>query len=254
MTIHRVAGLAALAVVVAARAHTQTVRPPLEPRAEIPGIVRALAPLLIPKVLGDCWQLKEYLRSEEFAGVRHSYGDLFAVDLIYDRALRLAWNNEYEALLIAAIATMDHRRVGLQLPLLGPLVWFPLTSEFPEEFDARVDALPSHLYPDTPPGRMGDRDKLQHFFGSAFLAYTFETNSAPERIGDFIEWGEERFVIEGVNDERDQRANFQGRLFGLRLLEDDTAQPSDCLQPVYVQQPAGPEFVPGPRLFVTEEQ
>jgi hypothetical protein len=240
-----------LGILAASNGHAQ---PPLDPRPKIPPLVTALSPLLLPKVIGDCWLLKEYLRSDEFAGVRHAYGDLYAVDVVYDRALRLAWNNTYEALLITAFATMDHRRVGIRVPMLGSLLWFPLSSEFQEDFDARVNALPSRLYFDTPDDRAGDRDKLQHFFGSAFLAYTLESDDAPGRIGDFIEWGEERFIVGGVNDERDQRANFQGRTFGLRLLGDDSVWPSDYLVPVYVFHPAESGCVPGPVAFETEER
>jgi hypothetical protein len=247
----RSAGILLLGILGASNGYAQ---PPLEPRPEIPALISALSPLLLPKVIGDCWQLKEYIRSDEFVEEKRAHGDLHAVDLVYDRAMRLAWDNIYEALLIAAFSTFDHRQVGLRLPILGSLLWFPLTSEFPEEFAARVNALPSRLYPDTPKGPAGDRDKLQHFFGSAFLAYTLESNDTPARIGDFIEWGEERFIVGGVNDERDQRANFQGRMFGLRLREDDSVQPSDYLVPVFVLHPAETGCVPGPALIGTEER
>jgi hypothetical protein len=251
MNVRFAAGFLLLSILAASDGRAQ---PPLEPRPKIPALISELSPLLLPKVIGDCWQLKEYLRSVEFAGVRRTYGDLLAMDVVYDRAMRLAWDNIYEALLIAAFATMDHRRVGVRLPMLGSLLWFPLSSEFQEDFDARVEALPSRLYPDTPNDPAGDRDKLQHFFGSALLAYTLESNDAPARIGDFIEWGEERFIVGGVNDDRDQRANFQGRTFGLRLLENDSVWPSDYLVPVYVFHPAESGCVPGPVEIETEER
>ncbi len=221
-----------------------------------PAVLREISLILLPKVVGDCALLREYVRSEDFAGLRRSHGDLCGVDAIYQEALRLSWNNRAEALLIAAFASFDHRRVGVRMPLLGPLLWLPLTSEFEEDFDARVRSLPSKLYPDTPPDRAGDRDKLQHFFGSAFLAYIDGEDQPAHDIGDFVEWGEERFIVGGVNDERDKRSNAQGRRFALRLLEDESVLPSEFMMPVIVRQEPVPfsGCVPDSAYPVTEVQ
>ena len=200
--------------------------PPLPSRGQVPAVLTFLSPLLIPKVFQDCYRLREYVRSGELARIRSAYGDLYAVDCVFDRAMRLSWNNVYEALVVSAFALMDHHRVGVRIPLLGAVLWFPLSSEFEEEFRARVDSLPSHLYPDTPPGREGDRDKLQHFFGSAFLTAITESPDGADRFGLFIEWGEELFIVGGVNDDRDVRANREGQRFGQRLLPDPAARPS----------------------------
>jgi hypothetical protein len=192
----------------------------------VPAPISFFAPLVFPKIIQDGVRLKEYITSEEFAAVRRQRGDLRAVDAIFDRATTLAWGNNYEALLIALVATMEHRRFGVKLPLIGALLWAPLTSEFPDEFQQRVRSLPSRLYADTPPGTAGDRDKLQHFFGSAFLTYTFESREVAERFSFFVEWGEERFIVDGAFDERDIRANRQGEEFGLKLLQGGAALPS----------------------------
>lgn len=210
-------------------ARSQESKPVFSPRQNIPEIVSFFAPLFLPKLLQDGVRLKEYIVSEEFAAFKERYGDRYAVDAIFDEAMRLSWNNIHEALIISCAATMDHRKFGVKLPLLGPLLWVPLSSEFEDEFRLRVHALPRKLYPDTPPGDAGDRDKLQHFFGSAFLSYTFASRSISERIGEFIEWGEEAFVVDGALDERDFRANRQGQEFGLRLLDDEEVLPSSFL-------------------------
>lgn len=186
-----------------------------------------LSLILIPKVIGDVCMTRDFVRSEEFAAIRKTGGDLRAVDALYRRALRLSWNNTWEALLIATLASLDHRRVGIRL--LGFVFWFPLTSEFEEEFGARVGRLPARLYPDTPPDQEGDRDKLQHFFGSALLTFMFESPGPAERAGAFVEWGEDLFVVGGVNDERDLRADLQGAAFGSALLVDRAALPSTFL-------------------------
>ncbi len=189
-----------------------------------------LAPLLLPKVVQDDYRLREFIRSEAFAAVRLREGDLVAVDALFAEAMRLSWNNVYEALFISFLATMDHRRFGVKLPLVGPLVWVPLTAEFPDEFTDRIAALPRTLYEDSPASGAGDRDKLQHFFGSAFITYVFESRDAAERIGAFIEWGEDKVIVDGALDERDIRANRHGQEFALRLLQDRHAVPSAFFQ------------------------
>ena len=217
------------AAVLQCAARGQQALPPLPPREHAPAVLRFLSPLLVPKVYQDCFRLREYVRSGELAATRASHGDLYAVDCVFDRAMELCWDNLYEALLVSAFALMDHERFGVRLPFLGIVLWFPLTSEFAGDFRARVDALPSRLYADTPPGKDGDRDKLQHFFGSAFLTALTESRDGADRFGLFIEWGEERFIVGGVNDARDVRANREGQLFGLALLDAPETRPSRYL-------------------------
>jgi hypothetical protein len=200
--------------------------PRLSPQGDVPEFIAFVASLVPLKVLQDEAALKAYIVSDDFLEARRRYGDLYSVDVFFDRALSLSWGNRYEALLIACAATMDHRSFGVRFPLLGPLLWVPLTSEFPDEFRRRRDALPVKLYVDTPIGRYGDKDKLQHFFGSAFLAFLCESADAAERVGNFVEWGEDRFIVDGTLDSRDIRANRQGQQFGLALLADPAARPS----------------------------
>jgi len=202
-----------------------------EPLDPIPEALSFFAPLFIPKLLQDEYRLRDYIRGKEFAEFRCAYGDRQAVDAIFNRALHLCWNNTGEALLICLLSTMDHRSFGVDLPLVGAVLWVPLTSEFPDEFHARVNALPIRLYADTPPGRAGDRDKLQHFFGSAYLTVLTESPDAAERSGLFIEWGEEEFIVGGVNDPRDIRADRQGQKFALGLMTNLDLRPSGFLLP-----------------------
>jgi len=199
-------------------------------RSEVPHAIRFFAPFFVPKLIQDIYHLKEYIREEELKLIRQSDGDLAAVDAIYTLAFDLSWGNIYETLLISCVATMDHRRFGIRLPVVGDLLWVPLTSEFEDAFHLRVGRLPSKLYSDTPRGDYGDRDKLQHFFGSAFLTYFLESYEAAERVGWFVEFGEERFIVGGALDARDSRANKQGQEFGLQLLGNEAEKPSRFLQ------------------------
>lgn len=212
----------------------------VDPRT-LPGpladLASALSVILIPKIFADVTSLREYIRSGEFAAVRAEHGDLHAVDAIFEEASRLCWGNRGEALYVTTMATMDHRRVGVRVPLLGPLLWFPLTSEFEDEYDRRVTRLPGLLYPDSPPGPAGDRDKLQHFFGSAFLTFFSGSIETADEAGRFVEWGEGAFIVEGSSDERDLRADRHGQDFGLRLRADPDARPSASLRLAITRAP-----------------
>jgi len=222
---------ALLAVLGAATMHGQeacgdSVLPCLPALEDIHPLQEAVLPLLLPLVFNNVQQLKLLMRDEEFQGIRRRWGDRHAVDVAFRWAEQLCWNNRAIALFITFAATIDHRNVGFRIPLLGPVLWLPLTGEFPDEFVERVRALPSDLFPDSPPGETGDRDKLQHFFGSAFLAYVFGGSEPAERVGEFVEWGEDAFVVDGVYDLRDQEANARGRRFAARLRDDREALPS----------------------------
>lgn len=212
-------------------------------------IARHFSLLLFPKVFADAWLLREFVRSGDFAEIRREHGDVAATDAMFARARELSWHNNAEALLISLAASIDHRRVGIRVPPLGITLWLPLTSEFPDEFGERIAALPRRIYPDTPPGRSGDRDKLQHFFGSALLAFLFEAPGPSDRFGDFVEWGEERFIVDGTMDPRDLRANWQGQQFGLALLDDPRTRPSRFLRVDLAH-----ESLPSPEFFPRREE
>jgi hypothetical protein len=202
--------------------------PGAEPVEDVHPLQEAFAMVLFPKVLQDAFVLKEYVASDEFRAVRRACGDVIAVDVLFRRALRMSWNNPCATLVIVTLAVLDHRRFGVRVPLLGPVFWFPLTSEFPEEFAARHAALPLRLYPDSPSG--GDRDKLQHFFGAALVAVLSGSQETVDRVGSFIEWGEDRFIVGGTLEARDMEANSRGGMFGLAFREDRTVLPSAYMQ------------------------
>ena len=168
-------------------------------------------------------EMKSFIRSRAFREIRQTYGDRKSIDAIYVHAMQLTNNNTAVALFLSAVATFDHRTVGFKIPLLS--LFFPLSNESDEEFDRRLRHLPVQLYDDTPPE--GDRDKLQHFFGSAFLTVLFESSHPAVRIGDFIEVGEDAIIVDGVDDVRDRRANRLGSRFGRAVLDDNHRLPSE---------------------------
>ena len=181
---------------------------------------------LLPDLFQHQVQLKEFIRDPHFYVLRKSYGDTLAVDAIYDRAMLLADGNVKEALWISLFSVMDHRSLGFRIPLLGT-VRIPLTFESDSSFKLRRTNLPKRVLNDL--NKTTDKDKLQHFFGSAFLAFETNSDSFVEWIGNLLEIGENKFVVDGNDDPRDRLANAKGREFGLRLLKDETVLPSDIL-------------------------
>jgi len=181
---------------------------------------------LPPFFIQHAMELKSFIRSKRFAEIRRRFGDPRSVDAIYVRSMQLTNNNTAVALLLATLSTFDHSRVQMKIPIIE--LCMPLSSESDEDFDRRVRNLPSKLFADTPPE--GDHDKLQHFFGSAFITVTCESSGSAERVGNFVEVGEDAFIEGGVLDERDMRANRQGQRFGLALLDDNHQYPSKFLQ------------------------
>lgn len=219
--------LAVLAAMGSTRGAAQTTDS-LPPVPDVPVAVSFFVPLIFPiKVVQDESALRDLVVSPEFTSYRRARGDLAAVDFLFRRGLQLTWGNTGEALLICMLATFDHRIVGIRLPIIRIVLWLPLTGEFEEAFDRRVAALPSVLYPDTPPE--GDRDKLQHFFGSAFLSIAFGSTESADDVGEFVETEEEAFIIGGVNDPRDVRANREGQRFAEALATRVDALPSEFL-------------------------
>ncbi len=172
-------------------------------------------------------ELREFLRSRTFRMIRSTYGDRRATDAIFVRAMCLTNNNTALALLLCTVTTFEHRMVGIHIPVFE--FYFALSNESREDFLRRVSHLPSHFFADSPPNEAGDRDKLQHFFGSAFLAFVFESGASADRVGESIERGEGAFIVGGVDDERDRSANRKGQRFGTALLENNLLYPSAFL-------------------------
>ncbi len=181
---------------------------------------------LLPDLFQNQIRLKEFIRDPRFYALRKTYDDTLGVDAIFDRAMLLSDGNVKEALWICLFSVMEHRSMGFRMPLIGT-VYIPLTFESDSVFKLRKTNLPKKVLNDKVV--TSDKDKLQHFFGSAFLAYETNSNSFVEWIGNLLEIGENKFVVGGNDDPRDKAANAKGREFGLGLLKDNTLLPSDIL-------------------------
>jgi hypothetical protein len=179
-----------------------------------------------PQLITDTRHIREYLRDPRFHLLSERHGAMRTVDAIFLRSLRIADYQIARALFLSLMAVLEHQHVSVKLPIVRSLA-LPLTFEEDSLFRARTQNLPAHIYPDSPPE--GDRDKLQHFFASAYLSFASESPDLARAGGNVVEWGEAQFIVGGADDPRDRRANRQGERFGRDLLIVKTLLPSDYL-------------------------
>ena len=189
-------------------------------------IIKFVGNALTPDLIKETRRIRAYVRDPRFAVLLKRCGDARAVDAIYLRALKIAEHNISRALFLSLMGTLEHRDIDLKVPIVGP-IGIPLTFEEDSMFNSRYRNLPSRLYVDTPPE--GDRDKLQHFFASAYISYASESRELARTGGNFVEWGEAQFIVGGVDDPRDRRSNKHGERFGHDLLTVKNLLPSDYM-------------------------
>ena len=187
-----------------------------------------LSEIFTPQIIIDTKHIRQYILDERFQVLRNRCGDMRTIDAIYLKSLKIADYNIARALFLSLMAVLEHRKIDVKMPIVSPLK-VPLTFEKDSIFFARIKHLPTHVYSDSPTTHGGDRDKLQHFFGSAYLSYASEAPEFARTVGNMIEWGEPVFVVGGTDDPRDKRANKQGESFGRDLLVVKTLLPSDYL-------------------------
>lgn len=187
-----------------------------------------ISDVFTPQIILDTKRIRAYVRDERYQILRLRCGDLRATDAIFLKSLKYAEYNIPRALFLSLMAVLEHRKVDLKIPILKSLE-VPLTFEDDSSFLARIQNLPRRIFPDSPNNHSGDRDKLQHFFASAYLTYAAEAPQLTKTVGDLVEWGEAKFVVGGADDARDKRANKLGERFGNDLLIVKTLLPSDYL-------------------------
>jgi hypothetical protein len=191
--------------------------------------------IFTPQIILDTKYIREYIRDERFLALRSRCGDMRSIDAIYVKSLKIADYNIARALFLSFMAVLEHRKVDVKVPIFKSLA-LPLTFEEDSIFDNRIKNLPAKVYADTPPGSYGDIDKLQHFFGSAYLSFVSEAPGFTGTAGNLIEWGQANFIVGGADDPRDKRANKQGKCFGRDLLVVKTLLPSDYLTLPYEER------------------
>jgi hypothetical protein len=173
-------------------------------------------------------QLSEFIASDYFRNKESNVGDLALVDTLFKRAADYRQNDISEALLSLTFAVIPYKNVPIQFPLIRIIVQYPLISAADSVFILKNKNLPKRLYFDTPNDNFGDKDKLAHFFGSAFLGYNSSVFDLGDLIGYFVEVFEEEFKVQSVIDNRDLITNKLGYIFGTYLKKDKTIHPSSA--------------------------
>ena len=172
--------------------------------------------------------ISEFISSGYFEKLKVKANDLSLVDTLFNRAVNYRDSDYSEALLSLMFATVPYKKVPIQIPLIKTIVQFPLTSAGDSVFLLKNKNLPKDFYFDTPQTNFGDKDKLAHFFGSAFLAYNSSIFDLGDLIGYFVEVFEEEFKVQSVIDSRDMMTNKLGYIFGTYLKKNKNIQPSNA--------------------------
>lgn len=173
--------------------------------------------------------ISEYISSEYFEQLLTTNTQLALVDSIYLAALKYNNYNISETLLSLTFGTIPYNIVPIKVPVIGFVIKYPLVSANDSVFRKKNKNLPAYLFIDTPKDGFGDKDKLAHFFGNAFLAYSQSFFDLTDLIGYFVEYFEDSFKVQTAADPRDIKANYLGKLFGQKLKNEKQSLPSEIL-------------------------
>jgi len=169
-----------------------------------------------------------YISSKEYYNNLKYKSDLQLIDLIYTIQLKYQKMDFKEALLSLTFALVQVRVVSINFPILGKIN-YPLVSVNDSLFELKNKYLPKQVFWDSNLNDFGDKDKLSHFFGSAFISYNSNIFDFGDLIGYFIEVFEEDFHIQSSIDKRDMMANYLGNIFGDLLKYNKDILPSQVL-------------------------
>jgi len=123
-----------------------------------------------PQLVIDTKEIRSYVRDARYKELTKRCGDLRAVDAIYIRSLKIAGYSIGRALLLSMMAVLEHQNLHVRIPIVSSIK-LPLTLEEDSLFLQRIRHLPGRVYADSPTNGEMDKDKLQHFFASAYIAY-----------------------------------------------------------------------------------
>ncbi len=151
--------------------------------------------------------LSEFIASDYFLGLKKENKDLALVDSIYLRAIQFYQDDYEEALLALTFTTIPYRRVPIVVPLINSRLYYPLISANDSISNLKNQNLPSRLFYDSPDNDYGDKDKLAHFFGNAFIGYAENILNLADVFGYFVEAFEEDFKAQSEVDFRDVDVN-----------------------------------------------
>lgn len=172
--------------------------------------------------------ISKYVASDYFKNLSKNNSDIQLIDSIYVHQLKYQNYDYSETLLALTFALVPVRKVPIKFPLINRIN-YPLVSVADSIFNLKNKHLPKDIFGDTPQNNFGDKDKLAHFFGSAFISYSLNIFDFVDLIGYFVEVFEENFKIQSSIDKRDMMTNSLGNLFGKMLKENKNILPSQIL-------------------------
>jgi hypothetical protein len=173
--------------------------------------------------------LSEFIASNYFLQLKKDNTDTALVDSIYIRAINFYEKDYQEALLALTFTTIPYSRVPLVIPLLKIRLYYPLISASDSIANLKNQNLPNKLFFDSPDNEYGDKDKLAHFFGNAFIGYAENILKLADVFGYFVEAFEEDFKAQSEVDFRDVDVNWYGVLFGETLELNKQVLPSQIM-------------------------
>jgi len=173
--------------------------------------------------------LSEFIASDYFLQLKKDNTDTALVDSIYVRAINFYEKDYQEALLALTFTTIPYSRVPLVIPLLKIRLYYPLISASDSITNLKNQNLPNKLFFDSPDNEYGDKDKLAHFFGNAFIGYAENILKLADVFGYFVEAFEEDFKAQSEVDFRDVDVNWYGVLFGETLELNKQVLPSQIM-------------------------
>ena len=173
--------------------------------------------------------LSEFIASDYFLELKKENSDLALVDSVYIRAIKFFENDYQEALLALTFTTIPYQRVPILIPLIKVRLYYPLISASDSIANLKNRNLPSKLFYDSPDSDYGDKDKLAHFFGNAFIGYAENILKLADVFGYFVEAFEEDFKAQSEVDFRDVDVNWYGVLFGETLELNKEILPSQIM-------------------------
>lgn len=174
--------------------------------------------------------LSYYIASDEFGKMALLSDHHELVDTIFKKAMIICDDDISEALLTASYATIPYKRFPVVFPLLNEKTHGTIFNMPDSVFERKVYNLPSDLFFDSPSNSFGDKDKLAHFFGNAFLSYNIALFNLSKFLSILVELFEESFKVDGSVSTKDLLIGNLGELFGRILNEQEERQPSEFLR------------------------
>jgi hypothetical protein len=196
------------------------------------GVFYEVAEALIPQAIVNTYRMRDFIASGYFSEFKKQHDDVKSIEEIYNYALWLTDRDIEQSLFIISMAALPYKKTPAKFPIFKFDLMFYFSMESDSMFKRRYNNLPSRLFPDSPSNPFGDKDKISHFFGSAFLTYISDCKTLSTITGELVEIGESIFQLEGFMDERDIKANELGADFAKYLIRDPFCRPTSFFKPL----------------------